>query len=143
LTFQARVIVGELDSRSKTYERKKASFYQLNLLKAITDSSKEAKSVTIFTENRDDEYKDQAISFIKKDVAIQKDIKLIDSNISNLYQLGNLLTGCIFSEEHGIENKTKLRILNHLKNKLAVKKISELYDTNENSKFSLRKADIK
>ena len=46
-----------------------------------------------------------------------------------------LFTGNIYGDIIGIENKTKRYLLAYLKNKLGVKKISQLYNSLDNKKF--------
>jgi len=54
---------------------------------------------------------------------------------NNLSQMTDLFTGNIYGDIIGIENKTKRYLLDYLKKKLNVKKISLLYNSEENKKF--------
>jgi hypothetical protein len=63
------------------------------------------------------------------------DLKIESHNRNNFSQLGDFFTGNIYGDIIGIENKTKRYLLNYLKKKLDVKKISQLYNSLENEKF--------
>ena len=62
-------------------------------------------------------------------------LKIEPHNHNNLSQMADFFTGNIYGDIIGIENKTKSFLLDYIKKKLKVKKISQLYNSNGNKKF--------
>jgi hypothetical protein len=78
--------------------------------------------------------KKQLVRYLNSHIQMT-DLRIEPHNRSNLSQMVDFFTGNIYGDVIGIENKTKKQLLDYLKNKLGVKKISELYNSNRDEKF--------
>ncbi|HWD88783.1 MAG TPA: hypothetical protein VG367_11695 [Mucilaginibacter sp.] len=63
------------------------------------------------------------------------DVEIEPHHRNNLSQMADFFTGNIYGDVIGIENKTKWILLEHLKRKLGVKKLSHMYNSNVNKRF--------
>ena len=78
--------------------------------------------------------KNQLVKYLNSNTE-RLDLKIEPHTHNNLSQMADLFTGNIYGDIIGIENKTKRYLLAYLKNKLGVKKISQLYNSLDNKKF--------
>jgi hypothetical protein len=78
--------------------------------------------------------KKELVSYLNKSLQTVH-LKMEAHNYNNLSQLCDFLTGNIFGDQRGIENKMKRELLKYLKTKLGVKHLKELYNVGHHRRF--------
>lgn len=148
LSFYGRFIEGNIDAKNKQLDLIEDNIYSVNMEKIIQDAAKGTKSLLLITENRNspsslvDEEDNGLNAYFKKNLRIPHNFKLIKSSDNNLYQLTDFFTGCIYGDEKGVGNDTKVELLDYLKKKLQVKKLSEIYNKEGHPKFVIKRASL-
>jgi PleD family two-component response regulator len=99
--------------------------------RVINDSSKSPEGYQYENFHTD---KIDLVNYLNRSIS-NVNIKLKDYQQNNLAQLSDFLTGSIYGDIVGTQSATKRKLLIYLKNKLHVKKFSEIYNSGGNKKF--------
>lgn len=155
LHFYARVVHEIYDLRRNNTNYVHDVIYRVNYKKAINDLKIATKNDVFYLDFITYiESKDSAVSAPQYNVPYNNFktsrkhlVNYLNSNIpfvnlkiephkfNNLSQLSDFFTGNVYGDTIGIENQTKRKLLSYLKKKLNVKKLSDLYNSNQNKKF--------
>jgi hypothetical protein len=154
LYFYARLINGRLDTEKNNLNLVHDIVYRVNYKKAINDlktitkvsdfylDCKSKKRVIPDSSIPPESYqyenfhtdKMDLVNYLNRSIP-NVNIKLKDYQKNNLSQLSDFLTGSIYGDIVGTQSATKRNLLIYLKNKLHIKKSSEIYNAKGHKKF--------
>lgn len=136
LSFYARFISTDVVSKNDK-KVDETIIYKLNLKEVIMSASKNTITPFLIGAKRNNySYLDETEmnGYLKKNLSSGSEVKF-EAERYHVSQLSDLFTGSVYADTRPIYCDIKLELLEHLKQKLKVKKISEMYNKRGEQKF--------